>query len=260
MIRYFDTHTHVNFKDLAKDEAAVMARAATAGVAMVNVGTDYETSQAAIALAEKYDFAWASVGLHPNDFYLEKGFYSDFDAVKFKELAKHKRVVAIGETGLDFYRTKSGEDQKIQAQNFLKHIEIVTSLKKALIVHCREAYNSAYEIIKTHRESLSEFVIHSFTGDWPTAKLFLDLGGFLSFNGIITFARQYDDVVRNAPLGQIVLETDAPFLTPTPHRGKRNEPSYVKFVAEKIAELKGVSIEEIAAVTTENAKKLYKLD
>ena len=259
-MKLFDTHTHVNFKDFNADQDEVMRRAAEGGVALVNVGTDYDTSRAAVELAEKHEGVWASVGLHPNDFYLEKGFYSDFAADKFKKLAEHKKVVAVGETGLDFYRTKKEDDQKAQRENFLKQIEMASALKKTLIIHCRDAYPQTYEILKARRPRLVEVVVHSFTGAWADAKNFLDLGCFIAFNGIITFARNYDKTVKSAPLNQIVLETDAPFLTPAPHRGRRNEPSYVKYVAEKLAEIRGLSLEETAVVTSQNAFKLYQLD
>lgn len=231
---------------------------------MICVGTDLEMSQKAIELANQHEGIWASVGLHPND-NLDK----EFDVKKYEELLKQNKVVAMGEIGLDYYRTEKTEEQKRQKDRFIKQLELARKVGKPLILHCRDsragslgkAYKDMIQLLNAKRSTLNAIsgVIHSYTGSLDEAKQFLNLGFYLGFNGIITFSRQYDEIVKYTPLDRILLETDAPFLTPEPHRGKRNEPLYVKFVAEKIAQLKGLDFEEVASVTTRNAEQLFNL-
>ncbi len=215
-----------------------------------------------------------------------------FDYGKYKELASQPKVVAIGEVGLDYFHlqtaeprgtdpsTSSGqarnhaetieEQKKKQRDNFIKHLKLAKELDKPVIIHCREAHNDVLEILNDFYnnaphpplnlrggEEELRGVVHSFSGRWSQAEEYFKLGFHISFNGLITFARDYDKVIKNAPLGRLMLETDCPYLTPVPHRGKRNEPSYVKYVAEKIAEIKGVSFEEVAEATTKNAYELF---
>jgi TatD DNase family protein len=252
-MKLIDTHCHVNFPEFDKDAPEVIERALAENIGMINVGVDLETSEKAVALAEQVDEVYAAVGLHPN----EKN--ASFDYELFKDLAYDKNVVAVGETGLDFYRNPQNEARVQQEGKFRNHIALASELKKTLVVHCRQAYAEALKILKPEIVGLEEAVIHSFTGSWEEAKKFLDIGVYLSFNGIITFARDYDEVVQKTPLEYIILETDAPFLTPEPHRGKRNEPLYVTFVAKQLAKLKELEFEEVVQVTTNNAKKLFKL-
>lgn len=249
-----DTHCHPQFPQYDADREEIIRRALDNNIRMICVGTDLEKSKEAIDLAQKYDLIWASVGLHPNDVIY------DLRITNYEELIKLEKVVAIGEIGLDYYRTKELEKQKLQKEVLKKFLELAAKLNKPVIIHCRDAHNDMISILKSYILSLKSVgVIHSFTGTREEAKKYIDLGFYIGFNGIITFARQYDEVVINIPLDRILVETDAPYLTPEPYRGKRSEPSYVKFVAEKIAELRKISIEEVAEQTTQNTKTLFKL-
>lgn len=228
---------------------------------MICVGTDLEMSEKAIKLARQYEGIWASVGLHPNDNLGEK-----FDASKYRDLLLQEKVIAMGEIGLDYYRTEKLEDQKIQKQRLEEQLELAKETKKPVIFHCRDArigsvgtaHKDMFEILENIGFNMGG-VMHSFTGTKEEAEKYLDLGLYLGFNGIITFSKQYDELIKYLPLEKILIETDAPYLTPEPHRGKRNEPAYVKFVVQKIAELREISVEEIAQKTTENTKKLFNL-
>ncbi len=257
----FDSHCHPQMAQYDKDREEVIACAQRAGVSMICVGMDLETSREAIELAQKTEGMWATVGLHPNDNLNEK-----FEPEKYKPLLSEKKVVAFGEIGLDYYRTEKPEDQKFQKERFIQQLELAKETKKPLILHCRDgksgstgpAYRDMIEIL-SRGYVINGGVIHSFTGTMDEAKQFLDLGLYLGFNGIITFARQYDEIVHEVPLERILLETDAPFLTPEPYRGKRNEPAYVIEVAKKLAELKNESLEKIFDQTTNNCQKLFNL-
>lgn len=255
----FDSHCHPQMAQYNKDREEVIARALHAGISMICVGTDLETSKQAIELAQKHEGMWATVGLHPNDNLNEK-----FEPEKYRELLQKEKVVAFGEIGLDYYRTEKPEDQKLQKERFIQQLELAKKLKKPLILHCRDgksgstgpAYRDMIEIL-SRGYAVNGGVMHSFTGTIEEVKQFLDLGLYLGFNGIITFARQYDKIVHEAPLDRILLETDAPFLTPEPYRGKRNEPAYVIEVAKKIAELKNLTYETVINQTTDNCKVLF---
>src|SRR3989344_4062985 len=263
-----DTHCHPQYFKFDEDREAMLQRAFDAGIKMICVGTDYEMSQKAIELARQHEGMWASVGLHPNDNLDEK-----YDSSVYEKLAGHQKLVAIGEIGLDYYRTPDIEQQKIQKARFLEQISLAIRLNKPMIIHCRSgstplhqsdsgqvttsAHQDMYDILSQNPDARG--VIHSFTGTWTDAEKYLKLGFYIGLNGIITFARDYDESVQNIPLDSILLETDAPYLTPIPHRGKRNEPGYVKYVAEKIAELKKISVEEVENVTDQNAIDLFGL-
>jgi len=244
----FDTHCHPQFPHYDHDREEVIRR----GVPMLCVGTDIKTSKQALELAKNHPGVWAAVGVHPND--IENLVMDDF-----VHLMNEEKVVAIGEVGLDYYRTKGDEKQKKQREAFKQFINLAYQYKKPLILHCRDAHKDAIEILKSARDISYGGVAHSFTGTLEEAREYLSIGFYLGFNGIITFARQYDEVVVHTPLERILLETDAPYLTPEPYRGKRNEPSYVLEVAKKVAELKGVSTEEVIKVTTQNTLNLFKI-
>ena len=220
---------------------------------MVCVGTDLKTSRKGIELAQQHEGVWASVGLHPNDNLNEK-----FEPTDYEELLSKEKVVAFGEIGLDYYRTKKLEDQKVQKERFIQQLELATRMQKPLILHCRAAYKDMIEILK-NGYTANNGVVHSFTGTPQEARQFLDIGLYLGFNGIVTFARQYDQVVRETPVDRILIETDAPYLTPEPYRGQRNEPTYVVEVAKKLAELKGLKYETLIQQTTKNCLKLFKI-
>ena len=256
----FDSHCHPQMVQYNKDREEMIARAKGSGVSMICVGTDLETSKMAIELAQKHEGMWATVGLHPNDNLNEK-----FEPDLYEELLKMSKVVAMGEIGLDYYRTTDLKDQQIQKERFEQQLQLAEKLKLPVILHSRDAGKGSTG--KVHEDMISVLknnfsgigVAHSFTGSMEDAKKYLELGFYLGFNGILTFARQYDEIVREVPLDRILLETDAPYLTPEPHRGKRNEPAYVIEVAKKLAELKNEPIEKVIEQTTNNCRKLFNL-
>jgi TatD DNase family protein len=281
-----DTHAHVNFKAFSEDADATMKRALNEGVWVINVGTQIDTSKSAVKMAEKYDQGvYAVIGLHPVHTYSqhvdeeETSFQTreeHFNTLEYQSLAKDPKVVGIGECGLDYYRLpqdmnhesgimNQGKIKGLQKHAFVHQIKLAKELNKALVIHCRPSVNSqdAYEdilrILDSEGVNDLRFEIHSFTGSPETVQQFLKRGSYVGLNGIITFDKtgNMQKVVETLPLERIVLETDSPYLTPIPHRGKRNEPAYVKHVAEKIAEIKKVSINNLADQTTKNAKQLF---
>lgn len=279
-----DTHAHVQFSGFKDEADSVMQRSLDAGMVVVNVGSQIDTSTEAVKMLDNYpERVYAVVGLHPEHTYQhlvneeESHFRTreeKFDYEAYKTLASNPKVVGIGECGLDYYRFEEGSDvAKIKEQQrlaFDQQIKLAIELDKALVVHCRpssgtvDAYEDVLEILKEQRVKGEElrFEIHCFTGTLEVAKQFVELGGFLGLNGIITFDKTgtSEEVVKNISLDNIILETDCPYLAPVPFRGKRNEPLYVKYVAEKIAEWKNISFEEVETKTTENAKQLFKLE
>lgn len=252
-MKLFDSHCHPQFPQYEGDREETIKRALDEGVFMICVGTDLETSKKAIELARGHKGIWATVGLHPND-----NLNEDFNPEAYENLLKQEKVVAFGEIGLDYFRTKDKEDQKIQKQRFDEQLDLAMKIDKPVVLHCRNAHEDLIENLKL-KIGISPLrgVLHSFTGTIDEAKRYLDLGFYLGFNGILTFASQYEEVVRYSPLERILLETDAPYLTPVPFRGKRNEPLYVRYVARKVAELKGIDYDEVARQTFENTKNLF---
>lgn len=257
--KFFDTHTHVQLADFTKDAGEVVKRALDAGVWMVNVGTDLESSKKAVELARAYpEGVYAAVGLHPNDV------SRDIDFAEFARLAEDEKVIGIGETGLDYFRTEGKEKQELQKEFLIKHLDLSEKLDKAIIIHCRSAHEDLVSILKSyfvHHKSLRG-VMHFFGGEgaWEKKEEYLSMGFYLSFSGVVTFAN-YDHAedITTIPLDRMLIETDAPFATPVPYRGKRNEPVYVIETAKKLAEIRGLSTEEFAKNTTENARKLFNL-
>lgn len=260
-LRLIDTHSHPQLDAYEADRSAVMQRALDQGIGMVVVGTTLLDSVEAVTLAERYPAqpVWAAVGVHPTD-----GDLGEVHPAQLAALLGSPKVVAIGETGLDYYRlpTDDLETRQLQADVFEQHVLLAAQENKALLVHTRDrenifdAYDDVLAILTRHQ--YPRFVMHCYSGDWARAEQFLDLGGYLSFPGIITFPKsdQMQDVARRAPLNRILIETDAPFLTPVPHRGERNEPSYVTFTAEKLAEIRGITPDALAVATTQNAQEL----
>ncbi|OGG62863.1 hypothetical protein A3C21_02335 [Candidatus Kaiserbacteria bacterium RIFCSPHIGHO2_02_FULL_59_21] len=294
-MKYFDAHTHVNFAAYNEDREAVILRAKEAGVAMNVVGTQLDTSASAVALADAYEHVYATIGLHP--IHTAKSYHdpeelgpsfappsrkaSDgqgkasegkgrsggftsrgetFDPNVYEEMGKHARVIAIGECGLDYYRcdeTTKGLQKKV----FIEHIELANRLKKPLMLHVRpsdgrDAYDDALGALKAHAKVKGD--VHFFAGNWETAKKFLDFGFTLSFTGVLTFTHDYDEVVRNAPLDMLLSETDAPYVTPVPHRGKRNKPIFVTEVVRAIARIRGQDFDEVAFQLMENARRVFR--
>jgi TatD DNase family protein len=267
-MKYFDAHTHLNFVAYNDDREATIARAKEAHVGMNVVGTQFDTSKEAVTLAEKYENVYATIGLHP--IHTSKSYHDEkelgeggkeftsrgekFDMSAYMELGKSPRVIAVGECGLDYYRVdKSTKD--IQVDAFVQQIELANTLGKPLMLHIRNAYDDALEVIKAHAKVRGD--VHFFAGDWNTAKKFLDIGFTLSFTGVITFTHDYDDVVKNAPLDMLLSETDAPYVTPVPHRGQRNEPAYVVEVVRKIAEIRGEDFEAVSTQLMKNAQRVF---
>ncbi|MEK7198269.1 MAG: TatD family hydrolase [Patescibacteria group bacterium] len=265
----FDSHSHLYLFNFDNDREEIIkklrlpAQAGDFSIKTINVGTDFEESKKAIKLSNQNpDVLWASVGLHPNDNLEEV-----FDIDKYRELAKNDCVVAIGECGLDYYRSPSKEEIARQKEIFEKQIELAKELNKPLVLHCRpsigtqDAYEDVINILNTKYQILNTNggVVHFFSGSKETAKKFMDLGFYISFAGPITFAPEYREVVEFVPLDKILIETDAPFASPRPHRGKRNEPAFVEFVARKIGEWKGLDFDKVATQTHNNAKALFKI-
>ncbi len=257
----FDSHCHPQFPQYDKDREEMIKRAREAGVFMICVGTDLESSKKGIELAQQYENMWATVGLHPNDNLNEK-----FDPREYEELLKRDKVVAMGEIGLDYYRTTEESAKKFQRERLEQQLDIAKKVGVPVVIHSRDAGKGSIGVV--HGDLLSILknnlpsklgVAHSFTGTREEAKKYLELGFCLGFNGIITFARQYDEVVKYAPLEQILLETDAPYLTPEPYRGQRNESAYIIEVARKLAELKNESSEKVTELTTQNCRKLFRV-
>lgn len=247
----FDSHCHPQFPQYDKDRDEMLERTLKEGVFMLCIGTDLETSKKAIELAGKHNGIWATAGLHPNDNLNEK-----FNSEIYENLLNREKVVGFGEIGLDYYRTSKTEERKVQKQRFKKQLDLAAKIGKPVVIHCREAHKDMLEILDSNLKG----VIHSFTGTSEEAKKYLELGFYLGFNGIITFTEQYDEIIRHAPIEKILLETDAPYLTPVPLRGKRNEPLYVKYVVEKIAGLKNLSYSQVAEQTFKNTKKLFSIN
>lgn len=250
MLKFFDVHCHLQFLQYEGDLPEVLARMQEREVGGIVVGTDLTMSKAGIALAEKHDFLWASVGLHPNS--EEK--WIDI-SIRMEELAKHPKVVAIGECGLDYFRSSNKEEQK---EKFEAQIQLAKKLHKSLIVHCRDAHDDCSSILQKTAIAIP-VVMHFFTGDSRLAQNYLDLGCYLSFPGPITYTDMYDESIRVTPLDKILAETDAPFAAPVPFRGKRNEPAYVVEVIKKIASLKSISLEEAAFQITLNSERVFGL-
>lgn len=250
----FDTHTHLDAPQFDEDREEAIARAVEQGVTrMINIGFNRETIPSTMKLAETYDFIYAAVGWHPQDaITMQEG---DLDWIA--ELCKHGKVVAIGEIGLDYYWDTSPKD--VQHEVFRKQIGLARSLGMPISIHNRDAHEDVVRILREEKANEVGGVMHSFSGSWEIAKMCLDLGFHLSFGGPITFknAKQPKEVLTKTPMDRLLIETDSPYLTPHPYRGKRNESAHVRLVAEMAAELKGVTFEEIAEITTRNALERF---
>lgn len=264
MVKYVDAHCHIQFDQYAHDETEVIERMRLEDVAGIVVGVDVESSKRAILLAEKYEHLYASVGLHPNHVGDEL-----FDAEIYRSLAKHPKVVAIGECGLDYYRPVevNNEVKNAQKEVFKKHIALAAELGKSLIIHARpskgtqDAYQDLILLLKEAKTSypLLRGDIHFFVGGLAEAEALIALDFTLSFTAVITFARDYDEVIRNVPLTSILSETDAPYLAPARRRGERNDPLSVKDVVSQIASIRGEDSETVRATLIANAQNLFSL-
>jgi TatD DNase family protein len=249
-----DSHCHLDFPELAANRAGVLARARANGVdRMVTISTRVERFDEVRAIAEENAEVWCSVGTHPHHAHEELHIQTD-DLVR---LSQHPRCVAIGEVGLDYHYEG---DPRAQATGFRRHIAASRQTGLPLIIHARDADEDVAAILEDEaRQGTFPFVLHCFSSGIDLARRGLALGGYISFSGILTFknAPVIQEVASFAPADRILVETDAPYLAPVPHRGKSNEPSFVRHTAEKLAELRGVSLEEIGRLTTENFYRLF---
>ncbi|MDD5038514.1 MAG: TatD family hydrolase [Dehalococcoidales bacterium] len=255
-----DTHAHLDMAAFDRDRTEVIARALDAGVStLITVGTDLESSRKAIELSEKYPKILAAVGFHPHD--VTK--VSKTDIANLGEIARHPRVVAIGEVGLDFYRDYSPHGTQLQALKW--QLDLAEKVALPVIIHCRQAEKDMLDILgdwvsrcKSPRKN-GRGVIHCFSGDSDSARQYLDMGFYLSVGAYIGYpgSKKAHDVIRSIPGDRLLVETDCPFLPPQSHRGQRNEPSYLSLTAELLAKIKGESYEEIALETTRNACRLF---
>ncbi len=254
-----DSHAHIEVGLFDKDRDRVMSRARDAGVgAVVNVGSDLRSSQVSIELAQRYGEVYAAVGFHPHN----ASRMADGDLAKLAELARHPKVVAIGEIGLDFYRNLSPREAQVQA--FKAQLELAERLGLPVIIHSRNAQKEVLNILTDwagrSKRDKPLGVLHCFSGDVELGEGYIEMGFFLSIAGPVTYPSSHAmGIARDIPLEKLLIETDCPFLTPHPHRGKRNEPSYLSFIAEKIAEIRGISPDVVAERTAENASKLFGL-
>ncbi len=272
---YIDIHGHLNFVAYDPDREEVIKRAQDAGVGMITVGTQMDTSKKAVELAEAHENMWAVIGLHPihtskshhdekelgegGKEFTSRGEILDMDA--YRKLANHPKTVAIGECGLDYYRLEEDSRDK-QVKIFESMIDLANEVGKPLMLHIRNgsgrsAYNDAYEILKSRAKVKGD--LHFFAGSIEEAKPFLDLGFSFSFTGVVTFTKDYDEIVKYLPLERIMSETDCPYVTPKPNRGKRNEPAYVIETVKAIARIRGEDEAKVAAQLLENARKFFSL-
>ena len=273
-----DTHAHVNFGDFRDDADEVIRNAMENEIWMVNVGSDYKSSRKALELANKYEKGvYAAVGLHP--VHIAAGGaearpglpQEEFNYDIYEQLAKFEKTVAIGEIGLDYYHLDPSSDipaiKKRQKEVFAAQMELAVKNDLPVIIHCRQAHDDMLEILKDFRKENKNFlpqdrpwgVMHCFSGDEDLAWEYFSLKLLVSFTGLITFSKQWDDLIRKLPNNKFMVETDSPYLTPEPFRGKRNEPILVSYVAKRIAEIKNTDLEKIAEATTKNAREFFRI-
>lgn len=256
MSEYIDIHCHPNFPQYDADRAEVIQKMKDEGVWGICVGTDEKISRESVELASAHDHLFASIGLHPT--HAE----NDFDTGVYAEIAGNKKVVAVGECGLDYFRRDGSQTEKeLQKSIFIKHVELARDKSLPLMIHCRpsagsmDAYEDILVILSNYRDVRGN--VHFFVGNLDITKKFLDIGFTMSFTAVITFTHDYDDVIKFLPIEKIMSETDSPFVAPASHRGQRNEPVYVKEVVKRIAELKGLSVEETARLIRQNARSVF---
>lgn len=269
-MKYIDIHSHLNFPDFSGDLEEVIASMKEKGVGTIVVGTTYATSVRAVELAEKYENIWAIVGLHPIHACGEEG--EEFNIEEYRKLAQHPRVVGIGECGYDYFHhdvAAHPEYWELQNKAFKAQIALANEVKKPLMLHLRNAkamsegapaknaYDDALAVLKS--EAKVHGNAHFYAGTWEQAEQFFGIGYTISFTGVVTFVREYDEIIRKAPLDRIMCETDAPFVAPVPYRGKRNQPDYVIHTANRIADIKGQPVEGVCETLLANAKRVWGL-
>ena len=250
----FDTHAHMNDPAFDEDREEVILGLKEKGVAnFLNVGCCLESSKDCVAMAEKYDFVYASVGTHPDSAdEVDEGVLE-----AYRQMARHPKVRAIGEIGLDYYYETIPREVQIKA--FRMQMELARELKMPVIVHERNAHDDGMRVVKEFKDVTGVF--HCYSGSAEMARQLVDMGWYVGFTGVLTFknARKAVETAERVPLERIVLETDCPFMAPEPFRGKRNDPGYLFRMAERLAEIRGISVEEVHRITTENAKALYRI-
>ena len=249
---FFDTHAHYDDKRFDEDRDEVLCSMPECGISLIlNAASSVRSARLSLELADRYSFVYASVGVHPHD----AKSMTDDTVCELEEMLKHPKAMAVGEIGLDYHYDFSPRD--VQKQRFREQLELARRLKLPVIVHEREALSDTFEILSDFRDLTGVF--HCFSGSRETAKIVLDMGWYISFTGVVTFknARKVLEVLEKMPADRIMLETDCPYMAPEPKRGKRNSSLFLPYIAERIAEARGVSAEEIAAVTMENGKRFF---
>ncbi|NLY42735.1 MAG: TatD family hydrolase [Clostridiaceae bacterium] len=253
---FFDSHAHYDDERFDEDRDTLLKGMPGKGISYIlNAASNIDSSKECIRLAEKYDFIYAAVGVHPHD----AATLDDNSFQLIAEMAKSPKVVAIGEIGLDYYYDYS--PREVQKYWFRKQIQLARELGLPVIIHNRDAHADSLEIVASEDISTVGGVFHCFSGSWEMAKRLLNMGIYISVGGPVTFknAVKVVEVVKNIPLDRLLIETDCPYLTPVPHRGKRNDSTYIGYVAEKIGEIRGISTEKVAEITLENARRLFKI-
>ncbi len=249
-MKIFETHMHLDFSHFDKDRAALIKKCFNSGIEyMINIGVDEKTCIESIKLAEKFDKIYASVGFHPHD-------ATDFNAEFIRNKAKHSKVIAIGEIGLDYYRNLSPKN--VQKKVFEQQVIIALELGLPIIVHDRDAHEDCYEILNMN--NAKDVVFHCFSGDEVFAQKVIEKGWFISFTGTITYKNsKLENIIRLVPENKFFIETDSPYLSPHPHRGKRNSPLNLQYVIEKISEIRGITPKKVAELTYDNACNFFAL-
>jgi TatD DNase family protein len=250
-----DSHAHLEMKEFDHDRDEVIVRAGLAGVDyIVTVGTNLDLSRKAVALAGQYENIYAAIGIHPHD----AGKIGNNTYDELKKLACEKKIVAYGEIGLDFFRNIT--PRRRQIERFSEQLQLAKELQLPVIIHDRDAHDQSLEMVKA--SGVSQGVFHCFSGDYAMARKCLDLGFYLSIPGVVTFdkAKTIQNVVKQVPLSSLLLETDCPYLTPAPYRGQRNEPAHIVRTAKKVAEIKDLTWEEVAAIAARNTLCLFHIE
>ena len=256
-MKYIDIHCHLDFPDYDSDREEVLARMREREVGAITIGADLESSKKAVEIAEKNENIWATIGIHPED-------SNSFDEKEFEKLVKNPKIIGIGECGLDYFRLEDNKQKIFQRKLFESQIQFAIKHDKPLMLHCRDAYDDTLEILENYKKAGGPEAaklrgnLHFFAGDVLVAQNFLDLGFTMSFTGVITFTRNYDEVIKYIPQDSIMSETDSPVMgAPVPYRGKKNEPIYVIEVVKKLAEIRGENIDTLSKAIINNAKRIF---
>jgi len=257
-MKYIDIHSHLAFEDYDSDREEVLARMKNNQVGTIIIGTDLNESKKAVNMAEQNENIWAAIGMHPG--LCGKPEKTFFDEKEFEELISSPKVVAIGECGLEYFHIKKEDTGEQQKELFESQIKFAIKHNKALMLHCRDSYDDVLDILESYKREYGEKLwgnSHFFAGNLEQAKKFLNLGFTLSFTGVVTFARDYDETIKYVPQNSIMSETDAPFVAPIPYRGKRNEPSYVIEIVKKLAEIRGEDLNILNNAILTNFRRVF---